>query len=113
RRLAVTGDDTVSIDIFLAVALLANGRFAEASPQARLAAAESSKDSGRNGEYPWVTLIAAEYLSGNEEQAKADLQHFLSTPRTLSNLTAVQASVTLAHTPNLLDALRHVGMPEQ
>jgi len=58
-------------------------------------------------------LIAAEYLSGDEQQAKADLQHFLATPRTMSNLAAVQADPTLAHTPKLVDALHHAGMPEQ
>jgi adenylate cyclase len=113
KRLATISDDAVSIDALLAVGLLANGRFADAIPQARLASAQFPKESGRIGEYPWLALIAAEYLIGDDQQAKADLQHFLATPRTLSNLAAVQATPTLAHTPGLIDALRHAGMPEQ
>jgi len=113
KQLATSADDRESIDSLLAVALLANGRFAEAIPQARLAAAEFSRESGLVGERPSVTLIAAEYLSGDEQQARADLQHFLATPRTMSNLAAVQADPTLAHTPKLVDALHHAGMPEQ
>jgi tetratricopeptide (TPR) repeat protein len=113
RRLATIGDDTVSIDSSIATALLANGRFDEAISQARLASAEFSKDSGRNGEFPWLTLIAAEYLSGNVAGAKAQLRNFLGTPRAFENLAAVKTVASLAANENLLDGLRGAGMPEQ
>jgi len=112
RRLAAAGDDPTNFDVYLALALLANGRLADAISQGRLAAAESPTES-RNGDISGMMLIAAEYLNGNEEQAKADLQHFLATPRTLSTLKAVQSAPSLANIPKLVDALRQAGMPER
>jgi hypothetical protein len=105
--------DTESIDSSLATALLANGRFDEAISQARLAAAEFSKDSGRAGEIPLLTLIAAEYLNGDVANAKAQLHNFLATPRALTNLAAVKTVASLAANRSLLDGLRGAGMPEQ
>jgi adenylate cyclase len=112
RRLAGSDDDQVTLDVYLALALLANGRLAEAISQGRLAAAESPTES-RNGDIAGMMLIAAEHLNGNVEQAKVDLQHFLATPRTLSTLKMVQTAPSLANIPKLVDALRQVGMPEQ
>lgn len=65
------------------MALFANGRFDEAISQARLAVAELPDDSGRAGEVPWLALISAQYLTGNDTAAKAQLQNFLSRPRIL------------------------------
>jgi TolB-like protein len=112
RRLVAVGNDPSLYDVYLALALLANGHFADSISQARLAAAESPTVS-RNGDISGMMLIAAEYLNGNEEQAKADLKHFLATPRTLSTLKAVQSAPSLANIPKLVDALRQAGMPEQ
>jgi Flp pilus assembly protein TadD len=111
RRLVKVGNDPSLYDVYLALALLANGHFADAISQARLAAAESPSAS-RNGDISGMMLIAAEYLNGDEEQAKADLKHFLATPRTLSTLKAVQSAPSLANIPKLVDALRQAGMPE-
>jgi class 3 adenylate cyclase/TolB-like protein len=113
RSLATIDDDVPVIDTYMAVALLANSRFDEAISQARLATGEFTKESGRFGEVPWVTLIAAEYQSGNVADAKAELQKFLSAPRTLVNLVAVKTMPYLAANTNLLDGLRGAGMPEQ
>jgi tetratricopeptide (TPR) repeat protein len=114
RRLASRGDpsDAQAMDAWLAMALFANGRFDEAISQASLAVAELPNDSGRTVEVPWLALISAQYLSGNDTAAKAQLQNFLSRPRLLSNLAAVKKVPTLAATPRLLEALRGAGMPE-
>jgi TolB-like protein/Flp pilus assembly protein TadD len=114
RRLASTGDpsDAQAIDAWLAMALFANGRFDEAISQAHLAVAGLSNDSGKIVEVPWLALISAQYFSGNDITAKAQLQMFLSSPRILSNLAAVKKQPTLAAIPRLLQALRGAGMPE-
>jgi hypothetical protein len=92
QRLVSRGDpsDAQAIDAWLAMAMFANGRFDEAISQARLAVAELSNDSGQIAEVPWLALISAQYFSGNDTAAKAQLQNFLSRPRVLSNLAAVK-----------------------
>jgi class 3 adenylate cyclase/TolB-like protein len=113
RRLAATaGEDIESIDLSLALAFLANGRFDETISQARLAAAEFSSNS-RSRDTAKLTQIAADYLRGNSADAKAQLQNFLSTPSTLTSLSAVKKEPSLAANANLLDGLRRAGMPEE
>jgi tetratricopeptide (TPR) repeat protein len=112
RRLATIGDDIEFIDLSLALAFLANGRFDETISQARLAGAEFSSNS-RAGEVAKLTQIAADYLRGNSTDARAQLQNFLSTPSTLTNLSTVKKQPTLAANANLLDGLRRAGMPEE
>jgi TolB-like protein len=115
RRLVSRDDpsDIQAMDAWLAMALFANGRFEEAIPQARLAMGELPNDTGQVGEVPWLALIAAEYLGGNEAVARTQLQQFLSTTRMNNNLDAVQRRPTLAATPRLQEALRGAGMPER
>ena len=115
RRLASRGDssDAQAMDAWLAMALFANGRFEEAIQQAWLAMAELSKESGRVGEVPWLALISAEYLGGNEAVAKTQPKYYLGTTRMLNNLNAVKQVPTLTATPRLLEALRGTGMPEE
>ena len=67
------------VDSSIALGLLANDRFPEAIAEARLAIKASLTDGGRNAEFPWLTLIAAEAANGQDVQARADLQKFLAT----------------------------------
>jgi class 3 adenylate cyclase/TolB-like protein/Flp pilus assembly protein TadD len=112
RHLATIDDDRESIDLALALAFLANGRFDEAISQARLAGAEFSSNS-RSGEVAKLAQIAADSLRGNSTDAKAQLQNFLSTPSTLTNLSMVKKQPSLAANANLLDGLRRAGMSEE
>jgi adenylate cyclase len=110
----VMGDDMVEpIDSIIAVALLANDRFPEAIEQARRTIPEIPAESGGIAEAPWLALIAAERESGQEAQARADLQKFLSTPRVWHTMAEVQKVPYLAANPKLLDGLRRAGMPEE
>ena len=99
-----------------AYGLLANDRFPEAIAAARLAIGQwAPQDAGRSAEMPWLTLIAAESEDGQDAQARADLQKFLATPRTLRTVADIQQS-NLAHFATirqLLDGLCHTGMPEE
>ena len=71
--------------------LLSTGQYSEAVPQARLAAAETANDFGRLGEFPWLTLIAAEALLGQLHDAHNDLTRYLATPgRELTSITAAR-----------------------
>jgi tetratricopeptide (TPR) repeat protein len=110
KQLAVEGDPL--IDASLAAGLLANDRFPEAIAQAHLAMAEFSPDAGRDGEAPWLTLIAAESANGRDVEARADLQKFLATPRVLNTMAAILKGPTFAANAKLLEGLRHAGMPE-
>ena len=80
KQLAFKADDFAAIDNFIAMMLLATGQYAEAIPQARLAAAEIAADFGRISEFPWLTLIASEALAGQLYDAHIDLSRFLATP---------------------------------
>ena len=115
KRLATT--DTVFIQQLLganlAVALVANGRFAEAIPQARLAIAGFTSENGRDIEIPWLALIAAESLSGQDAEARADLEKFLATSRMWRSIEAVRAYPLFATNQRLLEGLRRAGMPEE
>jgi hypothetical protein len=93
--------------------LLATGQYAEAIPQARLAAAEIAADFGRISEFPWLTLIAAEALSGHLDDAHVDLSRFLATPgRELTSVTAARRLKVLRSVPPLLEGLLLAGMSE-
>ena len=110
KQLVVEGDPL--IDASLAAGLLANDRFPEAIAQAHLAMAEFSPDAGRDGEAPWLTLIAAESANGQDVEARADLQKFLATPRVLNTMAAILKAPKLAANAKMLEGLRHAGMPE-
>jgi tetratricopeptide (TPR) repeat protein len=97
----------------LAVALVANDRLAEAIPQARLAIAGFTSENGRDAEIPWLALIASESLSGQDSQARADLEKFLATPRTWRSIGAVRAYPFFAGNQRLLEGLRRAGMPTE
>ncbi len=111
RRLAAGSDSINTLDAGVAFGLLANDRFSEAIDQARLALTEFPPDSGRDGEIPWLVLIIAESASGQEVEARTDLQQFLATPRSLRNVTEIQKIPLWATNPKLLDGLRRAGMP--
>jgi class 3 adenylate cyclase/TolB-like protein/tetratricopeptide (TPR) repeat protein len=109
-------DTSPSVDQDLASALLANDRFPEAIAAAQLAIAQwTTVDASRSGELPWLTLIAAESEDGQNARARADLEKFLATPRTLRTTADIQRSnVThFATIKQLLDGLRRAGMPEK
>ena len=97
--------------------MLANDRFPEAIASARLAIAQwASREGGRSAEIPWLTLIAAESDDGQGAQAKADLEKFLSTPRTLQTIADIKKAhgfAYIAMIKQLIDGLRRAGMPEE
>jgi tetratricopeptide (TPR) repeat protein len=97
----------------LAAALVANDRLAEAIPQARLAMARFTSENGRDAEIPWLALIAAESLSGQDAQARADLSRFLEAPRTWHSMAEIQKYPFFAANAQLLEGLRHAGMPAE
>jgi len=97
----------------LAFGLLANDRFPEAIAEARLAIAQWGSTVGREAEQPWLALIAAESESGQEAEARADLQKFLATPRTSRTIAEVQHVPSQASNSKLLEGLRRAGMPEE
>jgi adenylate cyclase len=114
KRLAATDAFiTQLLDANLAIALVANERFTEAIPQARLAIAGFTSQNGRDAEIPWLALIAAESLTGQESLAQADLQRFLARPRTWHSLAAVKQFPFFAANPPLLEGLRRAGMPAE
>jgi tetratricopeptide (TPR) repeat protein len=101
------------MDQDLATGLLANDRFPEAIALAQLAIAEWSPEVGRNIEFPWLTLIAAESENGQDEEARADLHKFLGAPRTWRTLAQVRRNPSFAANPKLLEGLRRAGMPAE
>ena len=115
RRLVGYGTDFIVqvLDANLAIALVANERFSEAIPQARLAIAGFTSQNGRDAEIPWLALIAAESLTGQESQAQAALERFLATPRTWRSLAEVKKFPFFAANPPLLEGLRRAGMPAE
>ena len=110
RRLAVASDSINTLDAGIAFGLLGNDRFSEAIEQARLAITEFPPDSGRDGEHPWLILIAAESIGGHEEEARADLNRFLATPRNLRNMTELEKLPVYASNPRLREGLRRAGL---
>ena len=62
---------------------------------------------------PWLALIAAESANGQDAEARADLQKFLSTPRTWRTMAEIQKFPYFAANPKLLDGLRRAGMPAE
>jgi tetratricopeptide (TPR) repeat protein len=114
--LVIGPDDTSWIEQSVASGFLANDRFPEAIAAAQLAVAQwTTTDDSRSAELPWLTLIAAESEDGQDARARADLQKFLATPRTLRTIGDIQRS-SLAHfatVRQLVDGLRRAGMPEE
>ena len=99
RRLAKGTDVVETIDANLATGLLANDHLPEAIEQARRAIAEFPSDSERIAEEPWLVLIAAESANGQDAQARADLQKFLSTPRNWRTMAEIQKFPLLRRKP--------------
>jgi hypothetical protein len=113
KRLAAGNDPVYSIDANIAMADLAIGRFPEAIAQARLAISEFPPNTGRIAEYPWLALIAAESENGQDAEARADLQKFLATKRTLRTLAEIEKVPVLSANPKLLEGLGRVEMPPE
>jgi tetratricopeptide (TPR) repeat protein len=100
----------------VAIGLLVNERFPEAIASAQLAIAQwASQDPGVPAELPWLYLIAAESQDGQDAQARADLQKFLATPRTIRTIADLQRQKFgyLAKIRQLADGLRRAGMPAE
>jgi tetratricopeptide (TPR) repeat protein len=113
KELITETETSALFDANIAWALLANDRYPEAIAQARLAIAEFPPNSGRNEEFPWLALIAAESVSGQDAEAHADLRQFLATQRSLCSMAEIQKIPVLANNPRLLEGLRRAGMPEE
>jgi adenylate cyclase len=111
RRMAVGSDAINTLDAGVAFGFLGNDRFSEAIEQARLAITEFPPVSGRDGEHAWLILIAAESSGGHEEEARADLNRFLATPRKLRSMTELEKLPLYASNSKLLEGLRRAGMP--
>ncbi len=113
KRLTTSSVDFDVIDGTLPVALVGNDRIAEAIPQARLAIAKFTSDAGRVAEYPWLALIAAESLNGQDTEARADLQKFLAAPRKWHSMAEIRNFPFFAANPQLLEGLSRAGMPTE
>jgi DNA-binding winged helix-turn-helix (wHTH) protein/tetratricopeptide (TPR) repeat protein len=113
RRFAGGSDAVYRYDGDIAMANLALGQLAEAMAAARLAIGEMPPDIGRSGEVPWLALIAAISLGGNEEVASADLQKFLTTPRSWYSMAEVLKWSAFAANHKLLHGLSRAGMPPE
>jgi tetratricopeptide (TPR) repeat protein len=96
----------------IAMAHLALGRFADAIATARLAIGEMPPDTGRCEEMPRLALIAATSAGGNDDVARADLQKFLTAPRSWHSMSEVKKWAAFAANANLLEGLRRARMPE-
>jgi hypothetical protein len=94
------------MDSSLAGGLLANGRFPEAIAQAHLSMAEFSPDAGRDAD-------RSRELHGQDAEARADLQKFLSILRAMNTMAAIQKIPTFAANQQLLEGLRRAGMPAE
>jgi hypothetical protein len=95
------------------LANVALGQLTEALATAWLTIGEMPPNIGRIDEYPWLALIAATSLNGNEEAARADLQNFLATPRIFHNMVEVLKWPQFAANPKLLTGLRRAEMPAE
>jgi adenylate cyclase len=113
KRLAGGGESVEQIDADIAGALLANDRFLEAIEQARKTIPEFQPESGGRADYPWLVLIAAESENGQDTDARADVQRFLSTPRTWRTMAEIEKVPYVAKYPKVLDSLRRAGMPPE
>jgi tetratricopeptide (TPR) repeat protein len=110
----VTGTEPIGLfDAQIASALLANDRYPEAIAQARLAISEYPPGTGRNAEFPWLVLIAVESASGQDAEARANLQEFLATPRIWHTMAEMQKVPYVAANLKLLEGLRRAGMPAE
>jgi TolB-like protein/tetratricopeptide (TPR) repeat protein len=97
----------------IAEALLADSRFTEAVAHARMAIQEFPADSGADGEEPWLVLIAAEEVSGQDLQARADLQRYLAAKPAMATIATIAKIRYLAAQVLLIDGLRRAGIPER
>ena len=112
RRFAGGSDPVFNYDGSIALADLAMGKPAEAIETARLSISEFPPGSGRVEEVPWLALIAAQSSSGQDDSARADLQKFLSTPRSWHSMAEVQQWPAFNANAPLMDGLRKAGMPD-
>jgi DNA-binding winged helix-turn-helix (wHTH) protein/TolB-like protein/tetratricopeptide (TPR) repeat protein len=108
------GSDPVYLfDANIAMAKLAIGQFREAIAVARASIPEFPPDTGRLAELPWLALIAAASDSGQDGEARADLQRFRATPRSEQSMSQIQRWPAVAANQNLLNGLRNAGMPAE
>ncbi len=110
RRLVTPFNADATLDGQTAAALLATNRVTDAITMARQAIAEAASGTA---DTPWLTLIAAENVNGQDEQARADLQKYLALKPTRPTLAEVRKFSFLAGVPNLLEGLQRAGMPAQ
>ncbi len=113
QLMADTDSVNPGVDAGIAFGMLANDRFAEAIAEARLAIKASSIEGTQNGEFCWLTLIAAEAMNGQDALARADLQKFLAMKPALRRIVEVQKNPYLASNPKLLEGLHRTGMPAE
>jgi DNA-binding winged helix-turn-helix (wHTH) protein/TolB-like protein len=111
RDFAGGSDPVYQFEASIAMADLALGRFAESIALAQEAASGVPPNTGRFSEVPWLALIAASSNSGKDDEAHADLQKFLATPRSWHSMSQVQQWPAFAANQNLLTGLHNAGMP--
>jgi DNA-binding winged helix-turn-helix (wHTH) protein/TolB-like protein len=110
KRFAGGSDPVYSYDAYIAIAELAIGQWASAITFARQSLSGFPPDMGRVGEVPWLALIAAESVSGQDDAARADLRKFLATSRTWNSMAEIEKWPPFAANPRLLNSLRRAGM---
>jgi tetratricopeptide (TPR) repeat protein len=111
KRFAGGSDPVYLIDANIALAYLAIGQSAEAMAMARVSISESPPVIGRAAELPWLALIAATSDTGQNDEARADLQKFLAAPRSWHGMSQIQQTAVFVANQNLLNGLRNAGMP--
>jgi tetratricopeptide (TPR) repeat protein len=108
------GSDPVYLfDANIAMAKLAIGRFGEAIDAARASISGFPPDTGRLAELPWLALIAAASDSGQDDEARADLERFLATPGSVQSMSQILRWPAVLANQNLLNGLRNAGMPAE
>ena len=113
RRFAGGSDPVYLFDANIAMANLAISQLPEAIARARVSISELPPDTGRVAELPLLALIAARSDSGQDDEARADLQTFLATPRSWHSMSQIQEWPAFVANRNLLDGLRKAGMPAE
>jgi class 3 adenylate cyclase/TolB-like protein len=111
KRLAPETDAFVHHSV--ALGYLANDRFPEAIAEARLSIGEYHLDLGRDADFAWLALIAAESENGQDAEARADLQKFLSIPRFYRSMAVIKTNPQFAANQRLLEGLHRAGMPAE
>ena len=112
RSHAGGADPVYLFDANVALAQVAIGQHAEAIAMAQTSISEAPPVQGRWAELPWLALIAAESDSGQDDDARADLQRFLAGPRSWHSISLVEEWPAFAANQNLLTGLRKAGMPD-